>query len=81
MIISDFSRMKNTKSGELIMTKSKSKVVVLDFDDNVVDIGETSKISKKYFEDCRVLGVSFRSMGKNTIYNRPLNKKFLKVIL
>lgn len=59
---------------------TKNKVLVLDFNDNYVDFGKASDISKKYFEDGRVLGLSFRSMG-NTIYNRPLNKKFLKVIL
>lgn len=81
MIISDSLKMKNTKSGGLIMTKSKSKVVVLDFNDNVLDIGETSKISERYFKDCRTLGVTFRSFKSDTIYNRPLNKKFLRVIL
>lgn len=60
---------------------TKNGVLVLDFKNDFLDFGRTSEISKKYFNDSRLLGVSFRSMGKNTIYNRPMNKKFLRVIL
>lgn len=60
---------------------TKYKVLVLDFNNNMVDFGKTSDISKKYFDDCRTLGVTFRSFKSDTIYNRPLNKKFLRVIL